>query len=212
MMNIQKIQPGQKMLIVRYGVNIEENCIELHKRIVLSKGYCWFGKIGIVPSKSSYLPVLGEDNPFMILYNRRAAYLCDFLDICFDKPDDGYPSYYQNAFFDRYEFPGCYFKLGSITEIDIERLSEFYVVSSGNDALTTLNSARTSFLFVSYGKLSDEEVEKIRIKKANMQKDNRPVLSVNDCYYKKEGICTLKSCISYQYECERPSSCAKQRR
>lgn len=212
MMNIQKLKVGQKILIVRYGFDIEADCIELHKNIILTKGYCWFGKIGIVPSKSSYLPVLGEENPAMILYNRRAAYICDFLDIRFDKPDDGYPSYYQNALFDQYEFPGCYFKLGSISEIAQESLSEFYVVSSGNDALTTLNNTRTSFMFVSYGKLSQEELERIRIKKANLQKDNRPALSMNDCYYRKEGICTLKSCISYQYECDRPSSCAKQRR
>lgn len=212
MMNTQKLQPGQKLLILRYGVNIEENCIDLHKQIILSKGYCWFGKIGIVPSKSSYAPVLGEDNPAIILYNRRAAYLCDLLDICFDKPIDGYPSYYQRAFFDRYEFPRCYFKIGSITEIKKESLLGFFVVSSGNDALTTLNNARTSFLFVSYGKLNEEELEKIRIKKASLQRENRSVLSVNDCFYRKEGICTLKSCISYQYECERPSSCAKQRR
>ncbi len=212
MMDIQRLQPGQKLLVVRYGVNIEENCIELHKQIILLKGYCWFGKIGIVPSKSSYQPVLGEENSAIILYNRRAAYLCSFLDICFDKPEEGYPAYYQYALFDQYEFPRCYFKIGSITEIPQESLSEFYVVSSGNDALTTLNNARTSFLFVSYGKLSENELDKIRRKQLLMQKESRPVLSTNDCYYRKEGVCTLKSCISYQYECERPSSCAKQRR
>ena len=211
-MRIEKLHQGQRLLVIRYGVNIERNCIELHDQIIRSKGYCWFGKIGIAPSKASYLPVLEEDSPSIVLYNRRGVYLCDFAEISFDCPKNNFPEYYKNALYEQYEFPSCYFKLGSITEIPIDYLSDFYVVSSGNDALTTLNNSMSSFLFVSYGRLSDEELEKIKNKKLQTQKKNRPILSVNDCYYKKEGICTLKSCISYQYECDRPSSCAKQKR
>ena len=128
------------------------------------------------------------------------------------KPEDGYPEYYESAFFENNNFPGCYFKLGSIAKIPIKSVSNFYVVSSGNDALTTLNNSMSSFLFVTFGVLSENELEKIRIKKANTHKETCTTLSINDCFYRKEGICTLKSCINYQYECDRPSSCAKQKR
>ena len=211
-MKIEELQPGQKLLIIRYGVDIEKDCISLHQQIITSKGYCWFGKIGIAPLSGRYTPVLQERNPAIVLYNKQGTYLCSFLDICFSKPVDGFPDYYRNAFFEKNSFPKCYFKLGSITELTKERLSDFYVVSSGNDALTTLNKCMTSFLYVSYNKLSDTELEKIQSKKGNMQKEVVTSLSVNDCIYRNDGTCTLKTCINYQYECDRPSMCAKQRR
>ena len=42
---------GQKFLVVRFGTNIVEDCVNKHQEVIEQKGYCWFGKIGVVPSK-----------------------------------------------------------------------------------------------------------------------------------------------------------------
>ena len=50
---LSNLQQGQKLLVLRYGKQIIENCIELHQEKIDSLGYCWFGKLGTVPSKKS---------------------------------------------------------------------------------------------------------------------------------------------------------------
>lgn len=211
-MDINSLCTGQKILVLRYGTDLEKDCITKHKELIETKGYCWFGKIGIPPAMNSYVPVREEKRPTIVLYNRKGSFLCEFLDISYKRPVEGYPSYYKEKLFAKQVFPRCYLKLGSMSAISVDDLSKLYVVSSGNKVLDTLNKSMSSFLFASYGELSKEEADRIAKKKKMISNDKRPALPINDCLYRQEGICTLKSCISYQYECERPSTCMKQRR
>lgn len=207
-----ELREKQKLLIVRYGTEINSDCIELHKKLIEQYGFCWFGKIGVVPSKASITPVMREERPAIILYNRKGVFLCDVEEIIYSKPPAGYPDYYEQDLFANYMYPKCYMKLTSIDEINIDDVAGFYVVSSGNSALDTLNNSMSSFLFITRGQLSESEKRTIKESKRKESNVKRPMLPSNDCIYRKNGICTLKTCISYEFECERPSMCLKQKR
>lgn len=64
---------GQKTLIIRYGKKAD--CIEKHKEVIESIGYCWFGKIGVVPGRKAITSVQAEDNPMIILYSQGKGYI-----------------------------------------------------------------------------------------------------------------------------------------
>ena len=205
---IEKLKPGQKLLVLRYGNQIIENCIEKHIEIIDKKGYCWFGKLGLIPSKKLMDAVFSEEIPMVILYSRQGAFLCEVEESTENKPKDGYPDYYKTELFDNYTYPSVYFKLKSINKIDMETVNDFTVISSGNKALDTLNNSMSSFIFVCYGERTEEMI------KAHKKQDNnkREKLPENDCVYRKEMLCSLKSCVNYQYECDRPAFCSKQKR
>ena len=60
------LKNGQKTLIIRYGK--KGNCIEEHNSVIEEDGYCWFGKIGVVPSAKVVQAVLEEDNPIIPIF------------------------------------------------------------------------------------------------------------------------------------------------
>lgn len=205
---LSNLQQGQKLLVLRYGKQIIENCIELHQEKIDSLGYCWFGKLGTIPSKKSIDAMLEEEKPMLILYARSSAFICEVSEVIYDKPDIGFPDYYQAELFDKLSFPTVYFKLVSIKPLDINALEKFTVVSSGNTAINTLMHSMSSFLFVSYGK-SQITVEKSKETKKESKKEK---LAENDCVYRKEGRCGLRGFVNYQYECDRPANCIRQKR
>mgnify|MGYP001163092522 FL=1 len=88
----------------------------------------------------------------LILYVRSLAYICEVSEVIYDKPNKGFPDYYQAELFNKLSFTTFYFKLISIEPLDINALGKFTVVSSGNTAINTLMHSMSSFLFVSYGK------------------------------------------------------------
>lgn len=205
---LSDLQQGQRLLVLRYGKQIIENCIELHQEKVDSLGYCWFGKLGTIPSKKSIDAMLSEENPMLILYARNSAFICKVSEVVYDKPNNGFPDYYKEELFDKLSFPSVYFKLSSIESIDINELERFIVISSGNSATNTLMHSMASFLFVSYGKSSySEEKPKVSIQKSKKEK-----LTSNDCVHRKDGRCSLKGFVNYQYMCDRPANCIKQKR
>lgn len=205
---LEKLQQGQKLLVLRYGKQIIENCIELHQETIEEIGYCWFGKLGTVPSKKSIDAVLEEENPTIILYARGSAFLCGFSEVTYDKPEEGYPDYYNTELFEKCSYPTIYFKLTAIEQLDVNELEKFTVISSGNSAINTLMHSMSSFLFISYGK---EKITKLEPKE-KPKVNRKEKLPENDCVYKKDGKCSLKSFVNYQYDCNRPSTCMKQRR
>lgn len=202
------LKQGQKLLVLRYGKQIIENCIELHQTKIEELGYCWFGKLGTIPSKKSIDAMFVEENPMLILYARSSAYICEVSEVIYDKPNEGVPDYYQAELFDKLSFPTVYFKLISIEPLDINALEKFTVVSSGSTAINTLMHSMSSFLFVSYGK-SQITVEK---PKETKKVSKREKLAENDCMYRKEGRCGLRGFVNYQYECDRPAYCIRQKR
>lgn len=160
------LQEGQKVLIIRYGK--KNDCIEKHNEVIVDKDYCWFGKIGVVPSKKVVDAIFNEEFPKIILYSQGKGYVADVDEIVYEKPADGYPKYYQGELFDEQVFPKSYFKLISIEQITNEDLSKLKIVSSGSQALETLYRSMSSFFFAEYGRaklIVIEEKENKQVKK-----------------------------------------------
>jgi hypothetical protein len=198
---------NEKAIILRYGTNIVADCIEKHQEVTESTGYCWFGKIGTVPSDKVINTVLDGKNPKIILYSKGIAYICDFTEIKKDKPASGIPEYYQEYLYDQLIIPKIYFKLTCIEKLDAVELSKYRVCSSQTPVMETLNRSMSSFFFVEKGELAVEYKPEKKAKSKKETKVNAP----NSCKYKKDGKCNNKACISYLYECERPSMCMKQK-
>ena len=199
------LQEGQKVLIIRYGKKTD--CIEKHKEVIGDKGYCWFGKIGVVPSKKAVDAIFTEECPKIILYSQGKGYVADVDEIIYEKPAVGYPKYYQEELFDELVFPKSYFKLTSIEKITNEDLSKLKVVSSGSQAFETLNRSMSSFFFAEYGRAKPVVIEEKKSRQVKKRK-----LDINECQYQKNGECKKKRFINYEYKCERPSTCMGQKR
>lgn len=199
------LQEGQKVFIIRYGK--KSDCIEKHNEVIVDKGYCWFGKIGVVPSKKAVDAIFIEKFPKIILYSQGKGYIADVDEIVYEKPADGYPDYYQKELFDELVLPKSYFILTSIEQITNEDLSKLKVVSSGSQALETLNRSMSSFFFAEYGRATPVVIEEKKSKRVKNQK-----IDINECQYQKNGKCTKKGFVNYEYECERPSACMGQKR
>ncbi len=204
------MEVGQRFLVVRFGTNIIANCIEEHQEVIRKNGYCWFGKIGVVPSKKALDDVLSRDNPIVMLYTRNHAYECSLSEVITEKPEEGYPDYYETELFEQGRYPKSYYKLTSIKEIPIGELSKYVVVSSKNELMNTLNKSMSSYFYAEYPNKEAVRNELSQVKPTVSQK--KELLPVNDCKYQKEGRCTLKGFVNYQYECERPSTCMRQKR
>ena len=75
---------GQKLLVFRYSVNVEPDCISLHQGVIEQFGYCWFGKIGKIPSAWMLEAVFSEKKPSIILFNRFGAYISEVIDFSYE--------------------------------------------------------------------------------------------------------------------------------
>ena len=138
---------GQKFLVVRFGNNIVEDCVNKHQDVIEQKGYCWFGKIGVVPSKKVLQSVFEEEFPTLVLYTRNKAYICELLDTTEDKPVEGYPNYYEEELFNTGRNPKIYFKLKSMQMWELSELNKCVVCSSRNNLMQTLNKSMSSSFF-----------------------------------------------------------------
>ena len=203
---------GQKFLVIRFGTNIVEDCVEKHQDIIEQNGYCWFGKIGVVPSQKVLQSVFEEEKPTLILYTRNKAYICELLETTDKKPIEGYPKYYEDELFETGRVPKIYFKLRSIHKMELSELSKCIICSSGNGLLNTLNKSMSSFFVAEVPNSNSIRREDVTIKKTRPQKNKTNKLDINDCLYRKDGKCNLKGFVNYQYECTRPSNCIKQKR
>lgn len=205
------MREGNKILILKYGTSNMYDCIDRHKAVIKKNGYCWFGKIGKMPGESKVKEVLVQECPQIVLYSQGKAYLCDVESYQIDKPNEGYPDYYDSFLFGRAIIPSMYFKLLSIKELEIEELAKCVICKSGRNVLETLTRSMNSFF---YAELPDENYTKPEPKEKRERKPKKVVkkeVASNDCIYRIDGICENKRCISYEYECSRPSMCAKQK-
>ncbi len=199
---------NRKILVLRYGVNIIEGCIEKHKEVIEKYGYCWFGKIGRSPSEKVLKDVLAEAPGTVILYSRAGAYICQLEKISINKPQLGYPDYYETNIFNTGLQLSMYFKLKNIVDMNVSDLTNYIVSSSRNNLMDTLNKSMNSFFAVELrGSVSIRE--EVILKPTRKKKE---VFGEKDCYYRKDEKCSNKSCVNYQYECLRPDMCLKQKR
>ncbi len=147
-----------------------------------------------------------------MLYTKSHAYECDFSEVLLDKPESGYPVYYETELFDKGIHPKSYFRLTSIKEVNLNELGKYIVVSSRNRLPETLYKSMSSYFFAEYpDKSATTELTNSNNKRTH-KNAKWELLPTNDCRYKKDGKCTLKSCINYKYDCDRPSMCIKQKR
>ena len=128
-----KLQEGQKVLIIRYGK--KHDCIEKHSEVIKRLGYCWFGKIGVIPSKKAVSAIQSEEDPMIVLYSQGKGYLARVSEVVYEKPDEGYPEYYESELFDELVFPKSYFKITGIEALSSDKLAKLRIVSSGSPAL-----------------------------------------------------------------------------
>lgn len=205
---------GTKMVLLKYG-RTPRNCIDLHIKQIEQTGLCWFGKIGVAPSISVIRSKIGEGEINVLLYCQDEIYLCRCIDIQNERPLDNYPRYYEDYLYGRGIIPRIYFCLKSIEKIDKNNLSDCVILSSRNNMFDTVKRSMASFFYVEYADPRKEPISHQPVEKAKdsvrRRKEKKIIISPNDCVYREGGVCTNKRCISFQYECIRPSSCAKQK-
>ena len=201
---------GQQFLLLRYSNNIVSDTIEKHQAVINRLGYCWFGKISTVPSVKIQKAVLDEEEPKIILYTKGVAHECSLLAITDKKPTEGCPDYYEKEGI----YPSVYFKLSSIEPVESKELEQYRIISTGRLLPDAIWHSMTSYFFAEWPDTNaSKDIKEIDFKmKTSSKEEKRPLLDKNDCIYRKNGKCTCRNCISYQYECERPSMCLKQKR
>ena len=143
------IENSQKAMIVRYSVELMPDCIEKHKEMIEKNGYCWFGKLGVAPKPNMAEAVLDAKTPFIILYNKVGTFLCEINDIKYEKPNTGYPEYYEEYLYSKNNVPTVYFKLISIKQIELKDYTYLRVVSSKRNIYELLSGhAMSSYFFI----------------------------------------------------------------
>lgn len=204
------IEKGDRFIVLKYSTGIHD-CIKRHIDVINELGYCWFGKIGVAPSREAIYSKLNKDRMYAILYCQGKAHLCDLLEISEAKPESGYPTYYDSFLFSRSIYPQMYFKLGSIMQISSKELSACTILSSGKPMLETVSRSMASFFYVEYPE-DRREGDLLGVKKPKIAAREKTIaVDKYSCVYRKAGLCTNRRCVNYQYDCERPSSCIKQK-
>ena len=151
-----QLEEGQKLLVLRYSDFLQKNCIQLHVDLIDKLGFCWFGKIGQRPSQKFITQIMAFDKPQILLHSSTKSFLCEVLEVTYDKPESGYPQYYEEALFRRNHNPSAYFKLKSIEQVPKNILKSFIVVSSKNYLSLSLHRSMNSVFFVEYSNLNEE--------------------------------------------------------
>ena len=131
------------------------------------------------------------EQPMLVLYRKGAAYLCKMEKYTVNRPEQGFPEYYEEMGV----FPSISFKLTSIEPCEDEVFHNSIVVSTGAYVEDVVYHSRIPFMLCSY------------VDEATLEK-----LDENDCRYRKDGFCTCRTCVNFDCLCERPKSCVKQRR
>lgn len=208
---------GDKFLILRYSNGIYD-CIKKHKEVLNRCGYCWFGKIGVVPSMNALREKLNADKQLVVLYCQGDVYLATLLAVSSEKPSIGYPEYYQDFLYKRNIFPKMYFKLGSLEELPKDIFAKCVSLSSRRPLAETVARSMASFFYGEYPfedvslSLPPVKTEKQREhKKTEKPLKKNKIIDKHSCVYEDGGICTNRRSVSYGYECERPSSCIRQK-
>jgi len=202
-----QIPKDKKILVLRYGTNIVNDCMQLHQDVITEQGYCWFGKLGRSPSAKVLEQLLEDGFGYVILYARAGTYIARFTEVIYDKPDRAYPQYYDQLLYSEGYIPSVYFKIFDLEPMKSSQLQELVVSSSKNSLIDTLNKSMNSFFCVEY-RHNRGEISKIKV--VTQKTESRPVV-IDGCIYRINGKCNKKGFVNYQYECERPKQCVGQK-
>lgn len=201
------IPDNKKILVLRYGTNILKDCMEKHLEVLEKHGCCWFAKLGRSPSSKILKEVFGEGTGVVILYARGGCYVCEVSEYSDKKPVSNMPEYYQEYIFDEGLMPSMYFKIDKMEKIPSDDLNRLVVSSSRNYLIETLNRSMNSFFMA-----ETTEYAKTVVPIEKKKKAKKELLPIDECVYRKDGKCTNRSFVNYQYNCMRPSNCLKQKR
>jgi|GEM_PF-524360 len=216
-MDISKKEGGTlmqhpKILLLRYSDFQGNDTIKEHQKVIETQGYCWFGKFGKKISPK-YLSTFMEDNTpcTVFLYTAGVLHKCQMNEVSYERPDSGYPDYYDSFLFQKENFtPQVFFKLTSIEPITLDSLEQYVVVSSGKAIIYDLKKTISSFIIIQDKDAWIPPIKKERVIKEKPHTQKKAANSTS-CVYRKNGTCTNRRCINYSYECERPTMCAKQK-
>ena len=197
------------ILLLRYSNYHGIDTIAEHQKVIDQKGYCWFGKIGKIPSQKYISLYQKEEGNIAYLYTYGILHECRITEISFERPDDGTPSYYEHELYINKDLtPQIFFKLEYIKEVDIDILDNYLVSSSGKDIKYDLKKSISSYYL-------------IRDKKAGFTPKARRKVSTTihkievpkDCIFrnKENNTCMNSKCINYTYDCIGAQRCIKQK-
>lgn len=200
----------QKILLLRYSDFKGFHTIDEHKKVINKSGSCWYGKFGKVISKR-YLDDFTKDNlpATLFLFTAGSLHRCKMTEYTYDRPTENYPTYYDTFLFTQKDFiPHVFFKLTSIEKEELNILENFVVVSSGKPILYDLKKSISSFIVI-----QDKEtwVPVSKPRKTKQKKKNNKNKVVHSCIYRLNGMCTNRRSVNYQYECENPNYCLRQK-
>lgn len=137
-----RLEAGSKIFVLRYNENYITDAMEIHSDKCKENGKCWYGKAGKKPNMRKLKEFMGNGIN-MIFYNKNKTYVCKLNDVSEEKPNSGYPDYYNNSMWR----PSSWYLITELTRIDKDILNKLVVVSTGKKMSETINSSMTSFYF-----------------------------------------------------------------
>lgn len=200
--------PKNEVFLLKYSDYHAIDTIAEHSKVIADLGFCWFGKIGKKPQDKYLASLFRNGSILLFLYTKYKLIQCVCSGYTYDTPDYGIPDYYIHELFPKDELkPTVYFKLESMRVIELDVLEEYVVKSGGKPILHDLNKSISSFYILIDKSLWVAPMKKQRVAKA----PKRTYAVPNSCIYRVDGICTNRRFVSYQFECERPSNCLRQK-
>lgn len=198
---------NEKILLLRYSDFHGVDTVAAHQEVVQKNGRCWWAKIGKQPSEKYVSEIRKQKEPYCLLYTPGVLHICRLGDILDHRPDKNYPEYYESDIFGIENEPQIYFELLSIEKIDLSFLDDYIVSSSEKEVLYDLKKTISSYMFIQH----KDALRKPKPVKKKREEKKPVVIYKNSCVYQKDGMCSNRRCINYQYECLRPQMCIKQK-
>lgn len=201
---------NKKILILRYSDSHGIDTIKEHSAVIQECGSCWWAKIGKQPSPEYIEKIMQQEDKIILLYTAGILYRATLLNVMRERPQSRYPAYYEKYIFNTDQEPSVYFELSSIVREELTFLEDYVISSSGKEALYDLKKTISSYMFVQHKSIPIPQKPK-RVIPEKKKVEIKYVYDRTGCVYKKNGKCTNKSCVNYQYECTRPQYCLKQK-
>lgn len=149
------ISANDKFLLLKYNNLNVKDTIELHKEVLNSKGYVWFGKVGKPIAKKFMENIFSEPYYKIILVSKDKVYIALSNDYSFETQTLNIPNYYKDLMSINPKIFSVFFKIIGIQEATRSILNNFVVSSSKLPLNITLNSTMSSFMNITATKNFD---------------------------------------------------------
>lgn len=199
----------ERILLLRFSDSHGIDTIAEHQKTIDQTGSCWWAKIGKQPRLIYLSDYLAQKQRTVFLSSKSRLYSCSLRSVCWKRPLDRFPLYYETEIFDKPNEPHLFFELLNIDEIQMSVLEDYVVCYSHKPVIHDLKKTISSYMFIQHKDSQAASIEKPQ-KQIVPQKKAKKIV-VNDCKYKAGYLCTNKSCVNYQYECLHPKYCIKRK-